>query len=100
MQLAIRIVVWTFAAAYLGLHFLLLIGSSLFGGPDEPGSQMSFEEFHIRSASRQWFRDDVDSFIIALVFSISASITVTLLTMKKKNTKQLLPFVLAKTVVI
>lgn len=80
----IRIVVWVGAALYLGLRLLLLGGSAMFGGPGEPGSSMTFQEFHLRSAAGQWLRDDIDSFIVALTFCIAASIIVTLATLRWK----------------
>jgi len=84
-RLAIRVVVCSLALSYWGLHLLLLVGTFMFGGPGEPGSSMSVEEFYVRVASDQWQRDAVDSFIVATVYCVAAALVVILATSSKTN---------------
>ncbi|HWQ91127.1 MAG TPA: hypothetical protein VN673_05610 [Clostridia bacterium] len=60
------------ALSFIGWRLCFLFLTYTFGGPAEPPSGMSFEEFHIRSASMQWVRDETDSFITATVFCVAA----------------------------
>jgi len=74
------VVLWFLSDAlfYLGLDGLV----ALLGGPVEPPSGMSWEEFQRWRQSGEWWRTDVMHYVWPLIVSVVVAVTVTLATVQ------------------